>query len=134
MIGSEHILLFDGVCNLCNSLVKFIIKRDPQARFRFASLQSETAVRMIADSGLVAKDLDTVVYFSGDKLYLKSAAVLHLLKDLGGYWKFFYGFSIIPGFILDLLYDLVARTRYKFFGRTEICMVPTPDIKERFLT
>ena len=133
MTTSGPILLFDGVCNLCNGLVKFIIRRDRGAKIRFAPLQSPAGQSLLKISGLAANEIDSVVYMSGDKRFLKSSAVLHLLKELGGGWRLFYVFIIIPKFIRDFFYNIIARMRYKVFGKTESCMVPTPDIKERFL-
>jgi len=132
-LSESHILLFDGVCNLCNSLVNFIIKRDPTGKFKFATLQSETAKKLIKNLGLVADDPDSVVLITGDKYYLKSTAGLHVLKELGGLWKLMYVFIYIPEPVRDFVYDLIARTRYKVFGRRETCMIPDVEIKDRFL-
>lgn len=134
MVISGPILLFDGVCNLCNSLVRFIIKRDPDAKIRFAPLQSHAGQSLLKISGLAASEIDSVVYITGDKHFIKSSAVLHLLKESGGRWRLFYGFIIIPEFIRDFFYTMIAKSRYKVFGKSETCMVPTPDIKERFLS
>ena len=133
MNSDQPILLFDGVCNLCNSLVNFIIKRDRNARIRFSPLQSPSGKSILLISGLKASELDSVVFVKGDKYFLRSAAILQLFKELGGAWKFFYGFIIIPPFIRDFIYNIIARTRYRIFGRTDSCMVPSEEIKERFI-
>ena len=134
MTETHPILLFDGVCNLCNGLVKFIIKRDQRSRIRFAPLQSDTGKSLIANFGLSPEDINSVVYISGEQVFLRSSAVLHLLKDLGGGWKLFYIFIIIPPVMRDLFYNLIARTRYRIFGRSGSCMVPTGEIRGRFLS
>lgn len=134
MVKNEtHILLFDGVCNLCNDIVQFTIKRDPTAKFKFASLQSTSGQTLLKQFGLSTDDLESFVYINGDKYFLKSSAGLRVLKELGGVWKFFYVFIIIPKFIRDFFYNIIAKTRYKMFGKLDTCMVPTPEISKRFL-
>ena len=130
---TKPILLFDGVCNLCNRLVQFIIKRDPRATFRFASLQSESGQALLESFELPKDKLDTFVYLRGEKIYLKSSAVLHVLKDLGGGWKLLYVFIIVPKPLRDLVYTLVSKTRYNIFGKKDQCMIPSKDISSRFL-
>ena len=132
MNNNEKILLFDGICNLCNNLVFFIIKRDPKSQFKFAALQSETGKLLLKKYILESNNLNTVVYIKGEKYFLKSTAILNIIKDLGGYWKLFYAFIIIPKFIRDFIYDLIAKSRYRIFGKKESCMIPSPDINKRF--
>jgi len=127
------ILLFDGVCNLCNRLVLFVIRKDKKARIRFTSLQSDTGKALLTNAGLSPDSANTVVYVSGDKVFLRSSAVLNLLYDIGGGWKLFYSLIIIPSFIRDFLYNLIAKNRYRIFGRRETCMIPSKDIENRFL-
>ncbi len=127
------ILLFDGVCNLCNNLVMFVIRKDKKARIRFVSLQSEAGKSLLSAAGLNPDTADTVVYLSGDKTFLRSSAILNLLNDLGGGWRLFYSLIIIPSFIRDFIYNLVARSRYRIFGKRESCMVPPKDIENRFI-
>lgn len=129
----DSIVLFDGVCNLCNGLVRFIIKRDRKGWIRFSPLQSSFGKASLEKMKMDPEEINTVVYISGDRHFLKSSAILQILKDMGGAWKLLYGLIIIPRFIRDFIYDLVARNRYRVFGRKESCMVPTPDIKERFI-
>lgn len=126
-----YILLFDGVCNLCNGIVKFIIKRDPAKKIRFAALQSDVGKALLEKSGL--GDMQTLVLIHGDKYYIKSSAALHVLKELGGIWKICYALIIIPRPIRDLVYDVVSKTRYRVFGRRNTCMVPAPGVRDRFI-
>ena len=129
----DQIVLFDGVCNLCNSTVKFIIARDPSAVFRFAPLQSLAGKALLAKYNLSEDNLESFVYIRKGQAQTRSSAALLVLKDIGGFWSVLYGFIIIPRPIRDWAYDIIARSRYSIFGRMESCMVPTPDIKKRFL-
>ena len=131
--NETHILLFDGVCNLCNGIVQFTIKRDPKGKFKFASLQSDAAQLLLKKFGLSTDDFDSFVLVDGNKYFLKSSAGLQVLKELGGVWKLFYVFIIIPRPIRDFIYNIIAKTRYRIFGKRDQCMVPTEDIKQRFL-
>lgn len=133
MINSDSILIYDGFCNLCNTLVQFIIKRDKKGRIKFVSLQSEKAKSLITGFGINSLNLNTVVFISSGKLYLKSSAVLHLFKEIDRPWGLLYGFMIIPPFIRDSLYDLVARYRYRLFGKRNNCPVPAPGTEKRFI-
>lgn len=132
-LGETNILLFDGVCNLCNAVVRFTIKRDPVGKFKFAALQSEPGNKLIRKYGIEGHDIDSVVLICGDKFYIKSSAALYVMKELGGIWKLMYVFVYIPRPIRDFIYDLIAKTRYKVFGKRDTCMVPGIDIKDRFL-
>jgi predicted DCC family thiol-disulfide oxidoreductase YuxK len=127
------VILFDGVCNLCNGLVNWIIDRDKKKIFQFSSLQSVYGQDTIKRLHLTGQYLDTIVYVDGDKSYQRSAAVLHLLRDLGGIYSLCFIFIIVPSFISDFFYNIVARNRYKWFGRRDTCRVPTPELKSRFL-
>jgi predicted DCC family thiol-disulfide oxidoreductase YuxK len=122
MINNENILLIDGYCNLCNRLVKLIIKRDKKAKFLFVSLQSASGQSLLKKFGLPIDDFDSVVYIRSDKYFLKSSAILYILKELGGIWKLFFIFIIIPNFIRDFIYKIIANTRYKIFGRNDSCI------------
>jgi len=131
---SEHsFLLFDGVCNLCISAVNFIIKRDSKEKFKFITLQSENGQAFLKKFGLPTNDFNTIVFISGEKYYLKSTAVLHVLKELGGVWKLYYVFIIFPRPFRDFIYSIVAKIRYRIFGKRATCIIPTPEIKRRFL-
>jgi predicted DCC family thiol-disulfide oxidoreductase YuxK len=130
---NEKIILFDGVCNLCNGTVRFIIKRDPNAKFKFASLQSEFGQSFLKEVNLPTIDFDSFVYIKDDQYFLKSSAALHLVKELTGFWKLLYIFIILPRPVRDLAYSVIAKTRYQLFGKQERCEIPTPDIRRRFL-
>lgn len=129
----QSILLFDGVCNLCNGIVRFVLKRDPSARFLFASLQSESGRERLARFGLSGTDFDTVILIEDGNWYGKSSAALRTLRLLGWPWKALYAFMLVPRPIRDAVYDLVARNRYRVFGKRESCMLPTPELRARFL-
>ena len=122
MINNDHILLYDGVCNLCSRLVNFIIKRDKKAKFLFVSLQSTSGQSLLKKFGFPTDDFDSVVYIRSDKYFLKSSAILHILKEMGGIWKLFFIFIIVPNFIRDFIYKIIAKTRYKIFGRHYSCI------------
>lgn len=124
------IILFDGVCTLCNSLVKFIIKRDNRKQFKFAPLQSEKGKSLLHKFQIISEFPDTIVYIKNDRCYLKSDAVLRVLIDLGGVWRLFFIFKIIPIMILNILYDCIAKFRYQIFGKESVCMLPSPDIRD----
>ena len=130
----SHILLVDGVCNLCNGIVTFTIKRDIQNKFRFVFLQSERGQTLLKQFGLPTNDLATFVYIIGDKYYLKSSAGLRVLKELGGFWKLAYVFMILPTPFRDFIYNVISKSRYTLFGKRDSCMIPTPELKSRFLS
>jgi predicted DCC family thiol-disulfide oxidoreductase YuxK len=129
----EMIVLFDGVCNLCNGLVLFIIKRDRAGKFKFAALQSETGQQRLNRFHLVKTEFESFVLVRGDQYFIKSTAALKMLRELGGVWRAFYIFIVIPRPVRDFVYDLVAQSRYKIFGKQESCMIPTPELKKRFI-
>lgn len=127
------ILLFDGVCNFCDGSVKFIIKRDPKKIFRFASIQSEAGKNLLMKFCLPINDLNTMVMIEGDKYYTKSSAAIQITKKLSGLWPVLCISEIIPKRIRDRMYDCLARNRYKWFGKKETCMIPSRDLRDRFL-
>ncbi|MEE4258914.1 MAG: DCC1-like thiol-disulfide oxidoreductase family protein [Bacteroidales bacterium] len=129
----KNIILFDGICNLCNRSVQFIIRNDPDARFKFATLQSARGQTLLQAHPLVNNSSATVVYFKEGKAYVKSTAVLQVFKTLGWPFKILYVCMIIPKPVRDFLYDLVAKWRYQIFGKRIICMVPTKEIQSRFI-
>ena len=126
-------ILFDGVCNFCNASINLIIDRDSKGIFKFAALQSEVGQELLKKFGLKTSDFDSIVAIEGDKVYQKSDAALEIARRMDGIWKFFYVFKIIPPFLRNPIYDLVARNRYRIFGRTDACRIPTPELKARFL-
>ncbi|KAF0235903.1 MAG: thiol-disulfide oxidoreductase DCC family protein [Sediminibacterium sp.] len=127
------IILFDGHCNLCNSSVQFIIQRDPNKQFRFASLQSDFGKSILANFNLSTSQINTVILLDSGKIYTRSTAALMIAKRLSGGWSYLYAFSIIPAFIRDLVYNLIANNRYKWFGKKESCWIPTPALKDLFI-
>jgi len=129
----QPILLFDGVCNLCNSMVTFVIKRDQEAIFKFASLQSEAGQTILKEHSLPLDQFDSFYYVEGKKLFTKSTAALKVAKELDGAWKLFYPLIIIPKPLRDIVYSIVAKNRYRFFGKKDQCMLPNPEMKKRFL-
>jgi predicted DCC family thiol-disulfide oxidoreductase YuxK len=128
----RSIILFDGVCNFCESSVQFIIKRDPVGHFQFASLQSETGERLLKQLE-VKNHLESLVLIENRRYYKKSTAALKICKNLKGGWKLLYIFRIIPTPIRDFFYDWIAKNRYKWFGKKDSCMIPTTEIRNRFL-
>ncbi|MFP4089923.1 MAG: thiol-disulfide oxidoreductase DCC family protein [Cyclobacteriaceae bacterium] len=129
----NQIILFDGVCNLCNGAVNFIIDRDPKAKFRFASLQSATGQEYLRQHQLPVHELKSLVLVSGNKSYLRSTAALRIARELSGAWPLFYLFIVIPAPVRNLLYDLIAKYRYRLFGKSDTCRYPSADLKSRFL-
>lgn len=127
------IILFDGVCNFCNSSVNFIIDRDKEAFFKFAPLQSEIGQKLLGESGIDKTVTDSVVLIEDGKAYVRTTAALRIARRLSGYWSWFYGFIVVPSFFRDIFYKLFAKYRYKMFGKTDACMMPTPEIRSRFL-
>jgi len=133
MTNQHLILLFDGVCNFCNFWVNFLLDRDKEDKFRFTPLQSEIGEKFLKKFSISTKDFDTFVLIDEDKYYIKSTAALIVAKNLTGLWKMLYVFIIIPGPIRDSLYNLVAKNRYKLFGKREACRIPTSEERNKFL-
>lgn len=129
---NKAVILFDGVCNLCNGYVQFIIKRDPKGQFQFAPLQSQIAEELIQRHQLPNK-IDSVILIDNDKAYTFSDAPLKILYKLGGFWSLTYPFILVPKFIRDRVYKWIAKNRYQWFGQKNSCMIPTPELKQRFL-
>jgi predicted DCC family thiol-disulfide oxidoreductase YuxK len=129
---SKSIVLFDGVCNVCNDAVNFIIDRDPRKRFQFASLQSEVGQRLRQEYSL-GTDLETMALIEGRRAYVRSSAALQVVRRLAGLWPLLYVAILVPTFIRDAAYRYFAHHRYRWFGKREACRVPTPEIRARFL-
>lgn len=127
-----NIILFDGICNLCNGVVVFLIKRDKKALFRFAAIQSGTGQLLLERYNIKNKNT-TLYYFRDGVCFIKSTAILHILRDLGGGWKFFYPLIVIPPCLRDAVYLFISRNRYRWFGKKNECIIPTREIKNRFL-
>jgi predicted DCC family thiol-disulfide oxidoreductase YuxK len=126
------IILFDGACSFCHASVRLIIERDPHAYFRFASLQSEAGQALLEDDR-VPSQIDSLILIDGNTYYTKSSAALKICKHLRGWWKCLYVFVLIPRPLRDLLYDWIAKNRYQWFGTTDQCLIPTEDVRRRFL-
>ncbi len=130
---SPPILLFDGVCNFCAWSVRFIIDRDPGQIFRFASLQSDTGRRLLVEQGLNPDAIDSVVLIEDGKAWCESDAALRVCRHLRWPWNWFWPLRCLPRFLRDAIYRLIARNRYRWFGKMEACMVPTAEMRARFL-
>jgi predicted DCC family thiol-disulfide oxidoreductase YuxK len=136
--NSITLVLYDGVCGLCNGLNQFLLKRDANDHFRFASLQSEFATSLLKRYDINAVDLDTVYVVAdygqpGQRLLAKSDAILHVLGQLGAAWSFFRAGRVLPKWLRDALYNLVARNRYRVFGKYEVCLMPEERHRRKFL-
>jgi predicted DCC family thiol-disulfide oxidoreductase YuxK len=130
----QPIVLFDGVCNLCNGAVQFIIRHDKKNIFMFASLQSEVGRKILEQYNFPLDELNSFILIENNKAYTRSTGALRVAKKLNGLWPLLYGFIIIPKFIRDSIYNWVAGNRYKWFGKKDACMIPTPELKARFLS
>jgi predicted DCC family thiol-disulfide oxidoreductase YuxK len=128
------VVLFDGVCNLCNGTVAFAIARDSASRLRFAVCQSEAGQALLRRFGLPLREFESFVLIEGDRAYVKSEAFLRLVTYLRRPWPSLAALRLVPASVRDFVYDRIARNRYRIFGRRTVCMVPTPDIAARFLT
>lgn len=133
MSNDQPILLFDGVCNLCAGAVQFVIRHDPEERFRFAALQSETGRRLRALHGLPADTLDTFVLVVGPRCFTRSDSAIEIARRLSGAWRWLRLVAVVPRPIRDWAYGILVRNRYRWFGKQETCMVPTPELAKRFL-
>ncbi|MEM1041016.1 MAG: thiol-disulfide oxidoreductase DCC family protein [Bacteroidota bacterium] len=129
---AHPVVLFDGVCNLCNAAVNFIIDRDPEAVFRFAPLQSEVGQRLTARCG-VGGGMETMVLVEGGRCAARSTAALRIARRLGGAWPVLSLLLAVPAPLRDAAYRLVARNRYRWFGQRDACRLPTPELQSRFL-
>ncbi|MDQ7960962.1 thiol-disulfide oxidoreductase DCC family protein [Flavobacterium lindanitolerans] len=130
----KKIILFDGVCNLCDSSVQFIIKHDKKDTFRFVALQSEIGLEIINHIGIDTSKIDSILlYEPGKAYYYKAQAALKIAKELGGIYTAISWFSILPNFLTNTVYDYIAKNRYKWYGKKEACMIPTPELKAKFL-
>ena len=130
----KKIILFDGVCNLCESSVLFVIKHDTKDIFRFVALQSDLGLAIVKHIGLDTKNIDSVILYEPGIAYnYKSAAALEIAKNLGGFFHFGTVFKLIPNGLRNLLYDYIAKNRYLWYGKKESCLLPTEEIKSKFL-
>ena len=133
IVQQSNIVFFDGVCNLCNSSVNFLIDRDPQGRLSFCSLQSQFAIDALQGTDFNAKDLDSIIYLENGNFYHKSDAALRIARHLKGFWPILSLFLFLPKFIRDGAYDIIAKNRYRWFGKEESCRMPQPHLAQRFI-
>lgn len=126
----NRLVLFDGVCNFCSASVRFVIQRDPQARFQFAPLQSDLGQYFAQQYGFTK--LESMVLLERGQVYQKSSAALRIARQLNGLWPLFFVFIVVPGTVRDYVYDFIGNRRYRWFGKTEQCWIPEADIKGRF--
>ncbi len=131
-MNDKPVILFDGICNLCTGSVQFILKRDKEKKFLFASLQSNYGQNLLKQFDLPTNTFNSFILNQDEKIFTRSAAALKMFQQLKG-WKWVKIFWIVPEFIRDAVYNVVARNRYKWFGKKEECWLPTPEVKERFL-
>jgi len=131
-IPLNKIILFDGLCNLCSASVRFVIKRDNKKIFRFASLQSNFGQKTLLGIE-IGNSIKTIVLLMDDKIYLRSDAALEISKDLDGLWPSLYLLKIIPRFVRDAVYNFISQHRYQWFGKTDECWLPSPDLSARFV-
>ena len=132
-MNQQPIILFDGICNFCNSAVNFTLKRNKKENIRFAPLQSEAGQKLLQHYHLPVTDMESFVFIENDTAYKQSTAALKVCRHLRGLWPLCYAFMIVPKFIRDGIYNWIAKNRYKWFGIRQACMVPTAEVKARFL-
>jgi predicted DCC family thiol-disulfide oxidoreductase YuxK len=128
-----NIVLFDGICNLCNASVRFISRHDKDNKIQFASLQSEKAKELLKNVAFNNENLNSIVFIADQKIFLKSDAAIEIAKLLNGFPRYLQYFRIIPRFIRDIVYDLIARNRYRLFGKRDACMMPSAPLDKRFI-
>lgn len=129
----KSIILFDGMCNFCNTSVNKIIKYDKKNVFKFAAIQSDAGKKLLTELSIDILKIDSILLIENNTLFTKSTAVLKIAKQLSGLYKLGYAFIIIPPFIRDTIYDFIAKNRYKWFGKKESCMIPSIEVREKFL-
>jgi predicted DCC family thiol-disulfide oxidoreductase YuxK len=130
----DNLILFDGVCNFCNSSVHFIIRHDKRAVFRFVPIQSERGRRICRASGLDPDEIQTFLVLRNGRAYARSDAVFEVIKQFGCLWRLLLMFKVVPAGLRDWIYTIIANNRYRWFGRRDTCMCPSEDIDQRFLT
>jgi predicted DCC family thiol-disulfide oxidoreductase YuxK len=133
MENNYDIILFDGVCNLCHGAILFLIKRDKNNRFKFAPLESTIGKELLLKHQIDPSKIDSIILVRGESAFIKSRAALHITTHLNGLWPLLYSLIIIPRFISDAAYDFIAKNRYRWFGKKDSCMIPTQELKSKFL-
>lgn len=131
-MNAQPVIFFDGVCNLCTASVQFILERDNGKYFQFTALQGNYAKEHLPQFATNSNQLNSILLLENGKLYKKSSAALRISKKLSGFWPLMYGFIIVPKFIRDWVYGIVAKNRYKWWGKQQSCWAPTPELKSRF--
>ena len=129
----QQLIIFDGVCNFCNASINFIIERDPEAKFVFTTVQGHTGSTILNELNIDPLDPNTFVLIKHKKAFIKSDAVLEISQDLVGPWRFMIYFNVVPRTLRDLIYKLIANNRYKLMGKRDKCMIPSSDLKARFI-
>ena len=132
-MNNNSIILFDGVCNFCNSAVNFALARDKKRGIKFAPLQSNAGQALLKEYNLPTEEMKSFVFIDNGVAYTRSTAAIKVCSHLSGLWPMSKAFLIVPKFIRDGLYEWIAKNRYKWFGKKESCMIPTPEVRERFL-
>jgi len=133
-MNNKPIIIFDGVCNLCNGAIQFILKKDKDRQFHFAWLQSDFGKQQLSEQGLNSEFPETLILLRDQKVFQRSDAILEILRILPGIWRYIVIIRIFPKSVRDRLYNLVAKNRYRWFGRQQSCLMPTDDIRERFIS
>jgi predicted DCC family thiol-disulfide oxidoreductase YuxK len=132
-MNDNPVILFDGVCNFCNSAINFTLKRNTKANIFFAPMQSEAGQKLLQQNNLPADDMQSFIFIEDGVVYKQSTAALKVCRHLRGGWPLCYGLIIVPKFIRDGIYNWIAKNRYKWFGVRQACMIPTPEVRARFL-
>ena len=127
------VILFDGVCNFCNSSINFVMDREPSGFFKFGALQSEEGIALLKKAGYQSEYLDSVLLLQDGHVYRDSEAALRITRKMTGLWPLIFGFIIVPRVIRDAVYNWIARNRYRWFGKMDSCRMPTPEIRSRFI-
>jgi len=130
---NSPVILFDGICIFCNFWVNFAIKHDLKKKLKFAPFQSNAGQLLLSQHNIAIESINSVILIENGKVFTQSSAAFRVCKYLSGIWKIFYGLLIIPKFLRDFFYNIIARNRYRWFGKKENCMVPTPELRDRFL-
>ena len=128
------VIIFDGICNLCCGWIHFLIHKDKNMKFRFATIQSETGQKVLNEVPENEKMMESIIYVKGNQYFRESSAILEILTDIGGFWKIFAVLKLIPKAIRDKIYQIIAKRRHRYFGKRTTCLLPTPENKKRFLT
>lgn len=129
----DKIVLFDGICNLCHGFAQFLIRRDPGKKIKYVFLQSDAGKKYLQNFHLSRNELFFILFIDQNKYYIKSSAILRIIKQLHGFYSLLYVFILVPPVIRDFLYDVIAKNRYRWFGKKKMCHAPTKNIKSRFL-